>query len=126
MIVDNSLGRGDKKIRVKCKIHFKDQPKNLGKSRGKCVSFYVVKLYEGWKDGGGDGAKLHLHSLLHSALGGGEWSTSSPGRLTPGKEQRWVSPAQNGIPDRPAHSLATIPTTLSRSIHTKIYHKNMA
>lgn len=32
---------------------------------------------------------MQLHSLLNSALGGGEWSTSSPGHLTPGKEQRY-------------------------------------
>jgi hypothetical protein len=34
------------------------------------------------------GAKVQLHPFLTSALDGGEWSASCPGRSTPGKEPR--------------------------------------
>jgi hypothetical protein len=32
-----------------------------------------------------EGVDVYLHSFLTSALGGGEWSASRPGRFTPGE-----------------------------------------
>jgi hypothetical protein len=35
------------------------------------------------------GVEVQSHSFLISALAGGEWSASPPGRFTPGKETRY-------------------------------------
>jgi hypothetical protein len=39
---------------------------------------YAMKMY--------GGVNVEIHVFLTSALAGGEWSASSPGRLTPWKE----------------------------------------
>jgi hypothetical protein len=43
----------------------------------KLIKHYAMKTY-------GGGVDVSIHVLVTSALGGGEWSTSRPGRFTPG------------------------------------------
>jgi hypothetical protein len=95
------------------------------------IKHHVMKTY--W------GVDVQLHSFITSALGGGEWSASHPGRFTPseraprypldrrpgglhshsgrgGEEKNSQSPL--GIeplnPDRSGHSLVAIQTDISR------------
>jgi hypothetical protein len=42
------------------------------------INHYVRKVY--------GGVDVYIHIFLTSALVGGEWSASRPGRFTPGKE----------------------------------------
>jgi hypothetical protein len=42
------------------------------------IKHYAMKAY--------GGVDVYIHIFLTSALVGGEWSTSRPGRFTPGKE----------------------------------------
>ena len=44
------------------------------------------------------GVEVYLHSFLTSAVDGGEWSTSRPGRFTPLKERWYVSNRRLGMP----------------------------
>ena len=77
------------------------------------------------------GVEIHIHSFLTSALHGGVWLTSNPGRFTPAhiqQETGWatvpvltfwkrgksLSPAGIPSPNRPVCSLVTVPTTLTR------------
>jgi hypothetical protein len=82
------------------------------------------------------GVDADVHKFLTATLVGDEWSTSPPGRFTsdkaipgtqwlgclvcpaaglnfPSKEES-LSPTGNWTTNRPAHSLVTIPATLSR------------
>jgi len=85
-----------------------------------------------WRHTGG--IKVQPHSFLSSALDGGEWLTSRPGRFNSGKQPRYLlnrklGRAQSrsggfaeenyllhlsGFPDRPARILVAIPNTLTR------------
>ena len=75
--------------------------------------------------------EVHLHLFLTSALHGGVWLTSNPGRFTPAhiqQEAGWatvavltfwrrgksLAPAGIPTPNRPVRSLVTVPTTLTR------------
>jgi hypothetical protein len=87
------------------------------------------------------GAEVHLHSFLTSAPDGDEWSPSRPGRLTSQKEPWYAlkkrlggSQSRSGrfgeekslastlmrTPNRPARSLVSTPTTLSRPAQERI------
>ena len=78
--------------------------------------------------------KVQPHSFLSSALDGGEWLTSRPGRFNPGKQPRYLLNRKlggtqsrsgdfaeendllplPGFPDRPARSLVATPSILPR------------
>jgi hypothetical protein len=45
-----------------------------------------------------DGVHVYIHIFLTSALVGGEWSASRPGRFTPGKEPQYPSDRRLGEP----------------------------
>jgi len=97
----------------------------------KKAKFTVVQAMKAQKRNG----SLVLHHSPPSTLAvdGGEWSTPSPGRFTPGKETRFplyrrlggpqvrawtcaenLAPTGIRSPDRPACREVAIPTTLSR------------
>jgi len=44
------------------------------------------------------GAKVQFYSFFKAALGGGEWLTSRPGCLTPGKEPQYPLNKRLGEP----------------------------
>jgi hypothetical protein len=69
--------------------------------------------------------EVQLHSFLTFGLTGGEWSASRPGRVNLGKEPLYPLAARAGLesahpsgirtPDRPAHSLVSIPVGYASS-----------
>jgi hypothetical protein len=61
------------------------------------------------------GVDVHIHVFLTSALVGGEWSASRPGRFTPGKKTPithwtggWVGPT-TGLDDVEKRKFLTVP-----------------
>jgi hypothetical protein len=96
--------------------------------KGKALPVHTIKKYKG------AGAEAQLHLFLSWAPDGDKWSTSRPGRFTPGKGQpyplnRWLRGHQNRprrfrrkllalsalrTPSRTARSLVTTPTELHR------------
>jgi len=111
-----------------------DRPK-CKQGKGKAFPDQAIKTYRG--------TDVQLDSFLTSALDAGEWSTSRPILFTPGKEplypfntrvgesQRrsgccgWtdksLTPTRIWTPERPAHSLVAIETTLLRLLHANVW-----
>jgi hypothetical protein len=79
------------------------------------------------------GADVQIHISLTSALAGGEWSASRPGRFTPWERvpgthwiRRWVN-LRDGLDDLEKRRLLTLPglklRSLSRPVRSQSLHQ---
>jgi hypothetical protein len=55
-------------------------PKTNAVKKSTVIPIHAMQTYMG--------TEVHLYSIFISALDGGEWLTSRPGRFIPGKEPR--------------------------------------
>jgi hypothetical protein len=69
------------------------------------------------------GVEVYLHSFLTSAVDGGEWSTSRPGRFTPLKERWYVSNSRLGMPQSQSRRFGEVKILLPRAESQTSVHR---